>query len=229
MNVKYLYYRNDTMDNSKMNMVQAKYHEELKRQLKIVCSSAICALIDTHIFMFPAAYQHKNQNTQVYLYTYYAIRQRAILSVRKLIEPSSKNNDKITLQSIVKLATKSDFLLLTEKEKIVTSEYFEKLFNSEHTKRVKAFRDSFCHNMPDKDEVKCYYKDFMHIVNEAIYILENLYIKEFSIFPIFFIEARDIAIFLSKEYWQSVSKAAETANNRNDINSRLAQLLNGKF
>ncbi|MDD5021620.1 MAG: hypothetical protein PHR82_05725 [Endomicrobiaceae bacterium] len=212
-----------------MDTVQAKYNEELKYQLKIVCSATIHALIDTHMFMFPEAYQQKNKNTHVYLYTFYAIRQRAILAVRKLIEPSGKNNDKITLQSIVKLATKSDFLLLTEKEKTALSADFDILFNSEYTKRVKAFRDSFCHNMPDKGEVKSYYKDFMYIINGAIYILEQLYLIFFSTTPIFFKEARDIAIFLSKEYWQSISKATEMATNRNDINTRLAQLLNGKF
>lgn len=212
-----------------MDMIQAKYHEQLKHQLKIVCSSAICALIDTHMFMLPETYQQKNKNTHVYLYTFYAIRQRAILSVRKLIEPSGKNNDKITLQSIVKLATKSDFLLLTEKEKTGLAADFDILFNSEYTKRVKAFRDSFCHNMPDNYEIKCYYKDFMYIVEGAIYILKQLYLIEFAIIPNFFIEARNMAIFLSNEYWQSISKATETATNIKDINTRLDQLLNGKF
>lgn len=212
-----------------MDITQAKYYQQLERQLKIVCSATIQAYIDTNMFMFPAAFKHQNQNTQVYLYTFYAIRQRAVLSVRRLIEPSGKGNDRITIQSIVKLATKPDFLFLSEKEKGALTLDFDTLFNSEHTKRIKNFRDSLCHNMPDKEDIMCYYKDFMYIIESAIYILKQLYSKAFGYTPTFFIEARDIALFLAKEYWQSISKAAGMAENRNDINARLDQLLNGKF
>ncbi|MDR2902873.1 MAG: hypothetical protein LBU87_07225 [Lactobacillales bacterium] len=211
-----------------MDVNQAKYYKQLERELKIVCSATIQAYIDTNMFMFPAAFKHENQNTQVYLYTFYAIRQRAVLSVRRLIEPAKKN-DKVSLESVVKLATKSDFHILSEEEKAILSKEFNALFNSEHTKRIKDFRDSLCHNMPDKEDIMCYYKDFMHITNEAMYILESLYIKAFKTTPTFFLEARDIALFLSKEYWQSISRAAGTADNKNGINARLDQLLNGKF
>lgn len=215
------------MINSEMGMSQEKYFQEFKNQLRIVCSATIQALIDTHMFMFPNVYKQKNQNTHVYLYTLYAIRQRAILSVRKLIEPQSK--DKITIMSIVNMAKKHDFLLLTEKDKNALLADFDTLFNSEHTKRVKVFRDAFCHNIYDKDNAMCYYKDLMFIVEGAIYILKQLYTITFSVTPTFFKEAQNIAEFLSKEYWQAISKAAETANNRNDINIRLDELLSGKF
>ncbi|MGB2579563.1 hypothetical protein AAIR98_001482 [Elusimicrobium simillimum] len=212
-----------------MNTLQEKYHKELERQLKILCSATVQAFIDTHMFMFPVAYKHKNQHTQVYLYTFYAIRQRATLSVRKLIEPAGKGNDKITIQSIVKLVTKPDFLLLSEKEKAYVSGDFDKLFNSEHTKRMKAFRDSYCHNINYEDEVMCYYKDFMHIVSTSMNILEQLYMITFRTIPTFFTEARDIAIFLSQEYWKAINNAARSANKNNEVNARLEQMLRGEF
>ena len=199
----------------------------LEKLLTKVCSDTISAYIDANMFMFPAGYKLDNQNTRMYLYTWYAIRQRAILSIKKLIELSGK--DKITVHSIVKLTTKPDFHLITEEEKKALSADFETLFTSEYAKRVKEFRDAFCHNIPDRDEAMCYYKDFMYIIDDVIYILSSLYRIIFDKEPTFFIEARDIALTLAPEYWEALSKAAGTANNNQTINIRLDQLLSGKF
>lgn len=212
-----------------MNEIQLEYNKQFEKQLKALCNTTIQALIDTYMFMFPAAYKYEDTNTYLFRYTFYAIRQRTVLSVRKLIEPSGKGKDKITIQSIVELATKQDFLFLSEKEKTALSADFDNLFNSEHTKRVKDFRNAFCHNIPDNDEVMCYYKDFMYIVNEAIHILGQLYTKVFNTIPTFFAETRNIAEFIAADYWESISKASGLSNNREDINARLDQLLNRKF
>lgn len=140
-----------------MDEIQLEDNKQFERQLKTLCSATLQALIDSYMFMFPAAYRYDNTNTHLFRYTFYAIRQRTVLSVRKLIEPSRKGKDKITIQSIVELAIKPDFLLLSEKEKIALSVDFYNLFSSEHTKRVRDFRNAFCHNTPDSDEVSIFY------------------------------------------------------------------------
>lgn len=115
-----------------MSEIQKQYYQQLQNQLKIMCSATIHALIDTYMLMFPEAYKQENKNTFMFRYTFYAFQQRAMISVRKLIEPSSKN--KITIESIVKLATKPDFSLLSEKEKAALKADYDELFNSEETK-----------------------------------------------------------------------------------------------
>lgn len=212
-----------------MNEIQLEYSKQFERQLKTLRTATLQALIDTYMFMFPVAYRHDNTNTHLFRYTFYAIRQRTVLSVRKLIEPSGKGKDKITIQSIVEFAIKPDFLLLSEKEKRALSADFDNLFSSEHTKRIRDFRNAFCHNIPDNNEVMCYHKDFMYIIDGAIHILEQLYTKAFNTIPTFFAETRNIAEFLAADYWESISKASGLSNNREDINARLDQLLNGKF
>lgn len=157
-----------------MSEIQQEYYKQLQKQLKIMCSATIHALIDTYMLMFPEAYKHENKNTFMFRYTFYAFQQRAMLSVRKLIEPSGKN--KTTIDSIVKLATKPDFSFLSEQEKTALKADYDVLFNSEETKRIKEFRDALCHNLLDGDKAMYYYNDFMFIVSGSIHILEQLYL-----------------------------------------------------
>lgn len=210
-----------------MSEIQKQYYQQLQNQLKIMCSATIQALIDTYMLMFPEAYKQENKNTFMFRYTFYAFQQRAMISVRKLIEPSSKN--KITIESIVKLATKPDFSLLSEKEKAALKADYDELFNSEETKRIKEFRDALCHNLLDGDKAMYYYNDFMFIVSGSIHILEQLYLIVLSSLPTFFVEARNIAEYLATNYWQAFDKAAKNSNNNHDINVKLQKLLDGEF
>ena len=211
----------------KMTSTQIKYMEQLRRQLTLVCSDTMGALVDSHMFMFPAAIEHNNYKTHIFLYSFYAIRQHTVLSTRKLVELSGK--DKINVHSIVMLVTKPEFPWLSDNEKKALIVDWDNLFHSEHNQRIKDFRNALCHNIPDRNEVKCYFEDFMYIIEGAIYILSQLYQIAFDKIPAFFKEARDIAMTLSKEYWKAVDKATDTSNNHHEINIRLDQLLNGKF
>ena len=210
-----------------MENVQQEYKRELERQISLVCRDTIGAIFDFHMFMFPKAFWHKNQNTRMYYYTWYAIRLRTVVSVRKLIEPAGKN--KVNIKTIVDLVTLPENTIISDKEKKAVLADFETLFNSEHTKRIKRFRDSVVHSVPNNDEILCYYKDFMYILNGAMYILEALYIIVFKKEPTFFYEIRDIALELSNEYWSSLSNVAGNAKENQKINTRLYQLLDGKF
>lgn len=211
----------------KMSEIEQEYYKQLQNQLKIMCSATIKALIDTYMLMFPEAYKHENKNTFMFRYTFYAFQQRAMLSVRKLIEPSGKN--KTTIDSIVKLATKPDFSLLSEQEKTALKADYDELFHSESTKRIKKFRDSACHNLLDSNEAMCYYKDFMFIVSGTRHILEQLYIIAMSSFPTFFVDARNLAEYLASNYWKALDEAAPKSNNRDDINARVQKFFDGNF
>lgn len=71
---------------------QDKYSKQLKEHITIVYSNAVNALIDTYIFMCPAVYKFSHTDTHLFRYSYYAARQRAVISVRKPIEPSHFDN-----------------------------------------------------------------------------------------------------------------------------------------
>ena len=179
------------------------------------------------MFMFPAAYKYDNKDTFMFRYSYYAFRQKAILSVKKLIEPAK--TDKITLQYLVRLLTQPDITVLSEQEKIALRADYETLLNSEYATRIKKFRDAFCHNLSDSNEVMCYHKDIMYVINGALHILEQLYTLTEMSSPTFFVEARNIAEYLASNYWKAFDMAASNSNNNDTINAKLQKLLDGEF
>ena len=99
-----------------MDEIQRKDNKEISKYLKIICGKTMQALLDSYMFMFPAAYKYDNKDTFMFRYSYYAFRQKAILSVKKLIEPAK--TDKITLQYLVQLLTQSDISILSEQGKV---------------------------------------------------------------------------------------------------------------
>lgn len=112
-----------------MDKIQRKNNKKFSKYLKIICGKTMQALLDSYMFMFPAAYKYDNKNTFMFRYSYYAFRQRAILSVKKLVEPAK--TDKITLQSLVQFLTQPDTTILSEKEKTALKADYDTLFNSE--------------------------------------------------------------------------------------------------
>ncbi len=210
-----------------MDEIQRKDNKEISKYLKIICGKTMQALLDSYMFMFPAAYKYDNKDTFMFRYSYYAFRQKAILSVKKLIEPAK--TDKITLQYLVQLLTQSDISILSEQGKVALKADYDTLFSSEHALRIKKFRDAFCHNLSNSNEAMCYHKDIMYVINGSLHILEQLYtITELSL-PTFFTEARNIAEYLASNYWKALDIAAKNSNNNHDINAKLQKLLDGEF
>lgn len=118
-----------------MDEIQRKDNKEISKYLKIICGKTMQALLDSYMFMFPAAYKYDNKDTFMFRYSYYAFRQKAILSVKKLIEPAK--TDKITLQYLVQLLTQSDISILSEQGKVALKADYDTLFSSEHALRIK--------------------------------------------------------------------------------------------
>jgi len=210
-----------------MTTIQQKYRQQLEKQLPIVCSQAVGAYLDSCMFMYPDAVEHLRSNTHLFLYSYYAIRNRAILSAKKLIEPSGKT--KINLDSIVKIITKPDCDILQEKQKQDLIGWFNDVQKSEHGMRLKNFRDAIAHNVPDGDKAMIIYNDLKFTVSDAMDILERLYIDVFGRMPRFFDEIPYIAGPLSKDYWEAIDKAAKKAPVRGKELTRLNQLLRWDF
>lgn len=210
-----------------MDEIQRKDDKEISKYLKIICGKTMQALIDSYMFMFPAAYKYDNKDTFMFRYSYYAFRQKVILSVKKLIEPAK--TDKITLQYLVRLLTQPDITVLSEQEKIALRADYETLLNSEYATRIKKSRDAFCHNLSDSNEVMCYHKDIMYVINGALHILEQLYTLTEISSPTFFVEARNIAEYLASNYWKALDMAASNSNNNDTINAKLQKLLDSEF
>ncbi|MCL2749062.1 MAG: hypothetical protein FWE50_03230 [Alphaproteobacteria bacterium] len=206
-----------------MATIQQQYRQQLEKQLPIVCSQAIGAYLDSCMFMYPDAVPKLQSNTHLFLYSYYAIRNRAILSAKKLIEPAGKS--KVNLDSIVKIITKPDCDILQAKQKQDLTDWFNNIQKSEHGVRLKNFRDAIAHNMPDGDKAMIIYNDLKYTVSDAMDILERLYIDVFGKMPHFFDEIGYISKILVKDYWETVDKAAKKAPVRTKELARLSQLL----
>jgi hypothetical protein len=207
--------------------MKLEYKQELEKQLPIVCSQAVGAYLDSCMFMYPDAVPHLRSDTHIFLYSYYAIRNRSILSAKKLIEPSGKS--KVNLDSIVKIATKPDCKIWSEKSKQGLIDCFNNVQKSEHAMRLKKFRDAIAHNMPDGDKAMIIYNDLKYTISDVIDILERLYFDIFGKMPYFFQEIPYIAGNLSKDYWEAIDKIAKATPSRKDELVRLGQLLQGNF
>lgn len=204
-----------------------EYKKQLEKQLPIVCGHAVSAYLDTHMLLHPEVYKHLKSDTHIFWYSFYAIRNRTILSVKKLIEPSGKN--KINLDSIVKIITKPDCKYLPDKEKGYLTQWFDRVQKSESAIRLKKFRDAISHNLPDGDNVMIVYNDVIHAIEDILELLERLYWDVLGKTPYFFEETKHIAKVLSTDYWEFVGNAAKKSPTRKYELARLNRLLQGQF
>ena len=133
-------------------------------------------------------------NNFQYLYTFYVIQRRLIISTKSIIEPCKSN--KINLDYIIKeLSNKDEFL-------DVINDY-DNLFKSKEAKAIKSMRDNIVHPLKDSNKAMCLCKDFMFVLSESLRILVIINTK-------FNIKVPDtkkiIEMFssVSKKYWQNI-------------------------
>ena len=81
--------------------------QEYKKKLDTFSGLVIKSYLDSAVFMTIVKLANDKQRTSVFVfdYSYYAIRSRAIISAKSLIEPSKK--DKLTLDTVIKELQKS--------------------------------------------------------------------------------------------------------------------------
>ncbi len=175
--------------------------EEFFNNLKIVWSEALKAYLDSYMYLIALDLKLKHDflrtnraNNFQYLYTFYAIQRRLIISTKSIIEPCKSN--KINLDYIIKeLSNKDEFL-------DVINDY-NNLFKSKEAKAIKSMRDNIVHPLKDSNKAMCLCKDFMFVLSESLRILVIINTK-------FNIKVPDnkkiIEIFssVSKKYWQNI-------------------------
>ena len=195
--------------------MKAKDKEELEKIVSILLNNSISAYIDSYIYL--TSYNQEintNQHTFVFRYSFYAIQQRLIISVKKLLEPAK--TDKITMFSIGKIIERPDFCdNLYDKNgiKYIYTDRLNLIFNSVHAKRLKNTRDIFCHNLCNESkEPVCYCKDFMNVLQECLNILLDVREQVLGLTDINFQQIKDLALKIAEDYWSCInSGATETA------------------
>ena len=175
--------------------------EEFFNNLKIVWSEVLKAYLDSYMYLIALDLKLKHDflktnsaNNFQYLYTFYVIQRRLIISTKSIIEPCKSN--KINLDYIIKeLSNKDEFL-------DVINDY-DNLFKSKEAKAIKSMRDNIVHPLKDSNKAMCLCKDFMFVLSESLRILVIINTK-------FNIKVPDtkkiIEMFssVSKKYWQNI-------------------------
>ena len=207
-------------------------NKSLEDIFKTVCPYVISAYIDTVIFLKGVDSKFFDDGCHLYRYSFYAVRQRTIIAVKKLIEPSTK--DKISIHSIIKFiqqdkeAIKSRFPHLEENIDLISKTY-EELKSSEGANRLKDCRDAICHNLKESNlsYVKC--GDLMQIMSFSLSLVDYIYQKMYAKDAVFLTEIRNIAQILAHDYWAGLEKAARQTDSRHGIVNRLDSILKGNF
>lgn len=198
-----------------------KYREKLDTFSGIVLK----AYLDSAVFMSIVKLANDKRRTSVFIfdYSYYAIRNRAIISAKSIIEPSGKC--KLTLDSMLKELQKN------EKYKEFSNELYKEykeLLNSEGAKRVKDFRDSLCHNIENDSEKMLYCKDITVIINVCMNILQDIYQRLFNTNNEDFYKIQHISATLADDYWAAICKQADKAPKRRQELTELQRIFSSK-
>lgn len=213
----------------KMTSQMEQYKKQLEKQLPIVCGNAIRAYFDTYIFMYPAAYREVYSNTHLFHYSLFAIRDRTILSVKKLIEPAGKN--KVNLESIVKIVTKPDCDYLNEAEKSDALQWLQAIQKSESAMRLKKFRDVIAHDFQDGGNAMIIYNDLMNPMRDVLNLLANIHEKVFNNDKMgeSYAELKELALMFARDYWTGIAKGAKSIPKRQKELNTLNKVLQGNF
>ena len=155
--------------------------QEYRKNLDALSSAVLRAYLDSVMFLIivPIANDKRKTSNFLFDYSYYSIRERAIIAAKSLIEPQGK--DKLTIERIIKDLQKHN--KYKQYADTIYSQYQE-LFNSEEVKRVKKFRDSLCHNITDDNEIKIYCDDILMLIfiNIFLTLKMRIFIK-YKIYP----------------------------------------------
>lgn len=180
--------------------------QEYKKELDAVSSSIFKAYFNSVMFLTIVKLANDKRKTSNFLfdYSYYSIRERAIISAKSIIEPESK--DKLTVAKIIKNLLQNDgYKQIADK---IYKEYQE-LFKSEEAKRLKNFRDSLCHNIENCQEIMIYCDDLMTVVDGVMKIINKIYLQIFNVANQDFYKIQDISKVLADDYWGAICEQAD--------------------
>jgi len=180
--------------------------QDYKKKLDAVSSSIFKAYFNSVMFLTIVKLANDKRKTSNFLfdYSYYSIRERAIISAKSIIEPESK--DKLTVAKIIKNLLQNDaYKQIADK---IYKEYQE-LFKSEEAKRLKNFRDSLCHNIENCQEIMIYCDDLMTVVDGVMKIINKIYLQVFNVANQDFYKIQDISKVLADDYWGAICEQAD--------------------
>ncbi|MDR1337485.1 MAG: hypothetical protein LBJ73_00460 [Rickettsiales bacterium] len=92
-----------------------RYKADLEKQLNRLCCHTMEAVVDLEMFFYPLRDPSVHNDSFAFKHSLDIFFERALLSIRKLVEPSQKN-DKATLNSIGKIILQPDFYLIPDED-----------------------------------------------------------------------------------------------------------------
>ena len=197
--------------------------DEYKKTLDTLSSAVFKAYFDSVMFLSIVSLANDKRRTSNFLfdYSYYSIRERAIIAIKSLIEPHGTN--KLTLEKIIKdLQKKEEYKTYADN---LYSQYKE-LFNSDSAKRIKKFRDTLCHNIKDGCEIKIYCKDILELMDSMMKILDGIYLHVFKENNENIDKIQYLAKTLSDDYWDEICTQADEAPKRSQELNELHKIFN---
>ena len=180
--------------------------QEYRKNLDALSSAVLRAYLDSVMFLIivPIANDKRKTSNFLFDYSYYSIRERAIIAAKSLIEPQGKN--KLTLERVIKNLQQND-----KYKQYADAMYsrYKKLFDSEEAKRGNRFRDSLCHNIKDDDNIKIYWDDILMLIDDVMKILADIYQHIFNIKNENFYKIQNISKILADDYWGAICEQAD--------------------
>lgn len=201
-----------------------KYNmQKYRKKLDALSSTVLKAYLDSVMFMIvvPIANDKRKTSNFLFDYSYYSIRERAIIAAKSIVEP--KGTNKLTIEKVIKELQQIDEYKQFADEMYVK---YEELFNSDGTKRVKEFRDSLCHNLENSSEKMIYCRDILVIIDDVMKILNNIYQHIFNTTNEDFHKIHNISMILADDYWAAICKQADKQPNRYKELTELQRILN---
>ena len=185
--------------------------QEYRKNLDALSSAVLRTYLDSVMFLIivPIANDKRKTSNFLFDYSYYSIRERAIIAAKSLIEPQGKN--KLTLEKVIK-----DLQQNAKYKQYADAMYsrYKELFDSEEAKRVKKFRDSLCHNIKENDDIKIYCGDILMLIDDIMKILADIYQHVFNIKNENFYKIQNISKTLADDYWGAICEQADKIPNR---------------
>lgn len=185
--------------------------QEYRKNLDALSSAVLRAYLDSVMFLIivPIANDKRKTSNFLFDYSYYSIRERAIIAAKSLIEPQGKN--KLTIEKVIK-----DLQQNNQYKQYADEMYsrYKELFDSEEAKRVKKFRDSLCHNIKENDDIKIYCDDILMLIDDVMKILTDIYQRVFNIKNENFYKIQNISKTLADDYWGAICEQADKMPNR---------------
>lgn len=196
--------------------------QEYRKNLDALSSAVLRAYLDSVMFLIivPIANDKRKASNFLFDYSYYSIRERAIIAAKNLIEPQGKN--KLTLEKVIKDLQQND--KYKQYADAMYSRYKE-LFDSEEAKRVKKFRDSLCHNIKENGDIKIYCDDILMLIDDVMKILADIYQHVFNIKNENFYKIQNISKTLADDYWGAICEQADKMPNRHKELTELQKTL----